>query len=70
VAGAGQPRLAFLLQNRYAGVIRDAAANLYGTTLRGGTAGAGIVYKLDTAGNETVLYSFTGGADGDSPTPV
>ena len=28
---------------------------------------AGVVYKLDTAGNETVLYSFTGGADGDLP---
>ena len=51
----------------YAGVIRDSAGNLYGTTWDGGTANAGVVYKVDTAGQETVLYSFTGGADGGSP---
>jgi uncharacterized repeat protein (TIGR03803 family) len=28
------------------GVIRDAAGNLYGTTSRGGTAGAGVVFKI------------------------
>jgi len=50
-----------------AGVIRDSAGNLYGTTYYGGTANAGVVYKLDTAGQETVLYSFTGGADGGHP---
>ena len=50
-----------------AGVIRDSAGNLYGTTVGGGTAGAGVVYKLDTAGHETVLYSFTGWADGGGP---
>ena len=51
----------------YAGVIRDSAGNLYGTTINGGTAGAGVVYKLDTTGQETVLYTFTGGADGSYP---
>ena len=51
----------------YAGVIRDSAGNLYGTTSAGGTSGAGVVYKLNTSGQETVLYSFTGGADGGSP---
>ena len=51
----------------YAGVIRDSAGNLYGTTMYGGTAQAGVVYKLDTAGHETVLYSFTGGIDGGNP---
>jgi uncharacterized repeat protein (TIGR03803 family) len=48
-------------------VIRDSAGNLYGTTAYGGSANAGVVYKLDTAGQETVLYSFTGGADGGTP---
>jgi len=51
----------------YAGVIRDPAGNLYGTASAGGKNGAGVVYKIDTAGAYTVLYSFTGGADGDGP---
>jgi hypothetical protein len=25
------------------------------------------VYKLDSAGNETTLWTFTGGTDGDEP---
>jgi uncharacterized repeat protein (TIGR03803 family) len=50
-----------------AGVIRDAAGNLYGTACCGGTANQGVVYKFDAAGNYTVLYSFTGGADGGVP---
>jgi uncharacterized repeat protein (TIGR03803 family) len=59
--------------NPYSGVIQDSAGNLYGTTSLGGDLsgcgglGCGVVYKLDTAGNETVLYSFTGGADGSEP---
>src|ERR1039457_1531364 len=51
----------------YAGVIRDSAGNLYGTTPSGGTAGQGVVFKQSTGGQETVLYSFTGGADGGYP---
>jgi uncharacterized repeat protein (TIGR03803 family) len=48
--------------------ILDAAGNLYGTTLFGGTAGGfGTVFELDTSGNETVLYSFSGEPDGEDP---
>src|SRR5580700_1449363 len=47
-------------------LIRDSAGGLYGTG-GGGTARAGVVYKVDAAGQETVLYSFTGGADGGGP---
>jgi uncharacterized repeat protein (TIGR03803 family) len=55
----------------YAGLVRDSAGNFYGTTSAGGIGcnfiGCGVVYKLDTAGNYTVLYEFTGGSDGGSP---
>ena len=50
-----------------AGLIADAAGNLYGTTLSGGDGGYGTVFQLDPSGTLTVLYSFTGGSDGRSP---
>jgi uncharacterized repeat protein (TIGR03803 family) len=50
-----------------AGLIQDSAGNFYGTTEFGGAAGQGVVFKLDTTGAETVLYTFTGGADGGNP---
>jgi uncharacterized repeat protein (TIGR03803 family) len=50
-----------------AGLIRDSAGNLYGTTQSAGISAAGVVFKLDTTGTETVLYSFTGGTDGAYP---
>ena len=56
--------------NPYGGVVRDAAGNLYGSTSGGGTSDAGVVFKVDPSGHETVLYSFTGGADGAYPNPV
>lgn len=51
----------------YAGVIEDASGNLYGTTIYGGTYGGGAVFQLSPAGQETILYSFTGGGDGGYP---
>jgi uncharacterized repeat protein (TIGR03803 family) len=45
-------------QNPLAGLIQDAAGNLYGTTPTGGSFNGGTVFKVDTAGHETVLYSF------------
>ena len=46
----------------YAGLIFDAAGNLYGTTFRGGTVGVGTVFELTPAGGgtwtEKVLHSF------------
>jgi len=48
-------------------LVRDAGGNLYGTTLGGGAYGLGAVYKVDAAGNETVLYSFASGNNGDKP---
>ena len=54
-------------------VTRDEQGNSYGTTVLGGKGGAcfgygcGIVFKLDSAGKETVLYTFKGGKDGGYP---
>jgi uncharacterized repeat protein (TIGR03803 family) len=53
--------------NPAGGVIADPAGNLYGATFGGGPAFAGVVYKLDPAGNYTVLHGFAGGADGGDP---
>ncbi len=50
-----------------AGLVLDAAGNLYGTTKSGGTVNHGTVFKLDTSSKETVVYSFTGAPDGDTP---
>jgi uncharacterized repeat protein (TIGR03803 family) len=47
-------------------LIRDTAGNIYGTTGGGGAYGGGTVFKLDAAGNETVLHSFAF-ADGADP---
>jgi uncharacterized repeat protein (TIGR03803 family) len=54
-------------------LIRDAEGNLYGTAEAGGGGtnncvfGCGMVYKIDPAGNQTVLYDFTGGPNGGYP---
>jgi len=54
-----------------AGVIFDAAGNLYGTTSNGGASGQGTVFKLTPNSNgswtESTLYSFTGRKDGAMP---
>jgi uncharacterized repeat protein (TIGR03803 family) len=61
-------------QNPNAGVIFDAAGNLYGTTTNGGTTGLGTVFELTppAAGGspwtESILHSFLGGpVDGAHP---
>jgi len=57
------------------GLIEDAAGNLYGTTMYGGTkesnefcgGGCGTVFEVAPDGTETVLYRFTGQSDGGYP---
>jgi uncharacterized repeat protein (TIGR03803 family) len=59
-------------------LVRDTAGNLYGVTGSGGdlsscpgggkySGGCGVIFKLDTAGKETVLYAFKGSPDGAFP---
>jgi uncharacterized repeat protein (TIGR03803 family) len=52
----------------FAGVMQDAEGNLYGTAIGGGASGNGVIFEVSKAGKESVLYSFTGGADGAAPT--
>jgi uncharacterized repeat protein (TIGR03803 family) len=59
----------------YSGVVSDAAGNLYGVAPLGSSGNHGVVYELSLvngAWQATVLYNFTGGADGATPyaTPV
>jgi len=53
-------------------IIGDAQGNLYGTTKFGGITSCaldtcGTVFKIDSAGKETVLYRFEGGDNGYGP---
>lgn len=61
----------------YAGLVMDAAGNLYGAAESGGKYGAGVIFELSKSGEswtETVLYDFKGlrSQDGAQPhaTPV
>jgi uncharacterized repeat protein (TIGR03803 family) len=55
----------------FAGVVLDAAGNLYGGTRGGGISQNGVVFKLTPTAvgewKETVLHRFTGGTDSSTP---
>jgi len=53
-------------------LVFDSAGNLYGTTQFGGIGtcypyGCGVLFELNPSGQQTVLYSFSGGSDGGEP---
>lgn len=50
-----------------AALLTDKAGDLFGTTPIGGTYGAGTVFEITSNGTESVLFSFTGNADGANP---
>jgi uncharacterized repeat protein (TIGR03803 family) len=52
-----------------AGLFRDAAGNLYGTTRIGGAFNHGTLFKLDTTGTLTVLHSFGANVKRDGRAP-
>jgi uncharacterized repeat protein (TIGR03803 family) len=52
-----------------ADLIVDANDNVYGTTIVGGSYSRGVVFKIDSSGNETVLHSFAGKINDDGAVP-
>ncbi len=56
-----------------AGLVRDSAGNLFGSTFGGGPAGVGTIFELSppviigSPWTETILHNFTGGVDGGNP---
>jgi len=52
--------------NPLAGLV-STPEGFFGTASAGGNAGTGVVYTIDSNGNQSVLYSFAGGSDGASP---
>ncbi len=54
----------------YAGVIVDSAGNLYGTASSGGTANAGVVFKVDMPAMRRCCTTSPGAPTGRSPTLV
>jgi uncharacterized repeat protein (TIGR03803 family) len=50
-----------------AGLVRDAAGDLFGTTYQGGTIGYGTVFEIPAGGVETLLHSFANEGDDGFP---
>ena len=53
--------------NPEGGLVQGQDGDLYGTTSDGGATGHGTVYRITPNGELTILWSFTGGADGGMP---
>jgi uncharacterized repeat protein (TIGR03803 family) len=45
----------------------DTKGNIYGVAAAGGAYGYGVLFEITAAGAYSVLYNFTGGADGSRP---
>lgn len=50
-----------------AGLVQGADGDFYGTTLLGGSAGSGTVFKVTPGGTLTTLHNFAGNPDGARP---
>ena len=48
-------------------LVRDEFGNIYGATTYGGAYGYGTLFRLSATGQETVIHSFSGAADGSEP---
>ena len=49
-------------------LIQASDGNFYGTVATNGASSVGYVFRVTPAGSMSVVYSFTGGADGGTPT--
>jgi uncharacterized repeat protein (TIGR03803 family) len=49
------------------GLLMDNAGNLFGSAIKGGDSDKGTMFEITKSGKFKRLYSFTGGADGNSP---
>ncbi len=49
------------------GLLRDPSGNLYGVAVGGGTNSAGVVFEVNSADKESVLFDFNGGTTGQNP---
>jgi uncharacterized repeat protein (TIGR03803 family) len=50
--------------NPHGSLLQGKQGKLYGTTVQGGDSGYGVVFRLSPDGQETPIYSFSGGEDG------
>src|SRR5205085_10627648 len=53
-----------------AGLLLDAAGNLYGTTVFGGAHNHGTLFRIASDGEEAIVYSFGAGTDAAWPDMV
>src|SRR5258708_6860047 len=51
----------------YGSPIQGTDGNFYGSTYAGGTAGAGVIFKITTGGTYTVLHNINGTTDENGP---
>jgi uncharacterized repeat protein (TIGR03803 family) len=54
-------------QEPFYGMTLALDGNYYGTTIGGGASNSGVLFKISPSGTYSLLYQFTGGADGAYP---